>query len=160
MPENLSTGLAGCSGSGDVFGTQQEHRLDSLACRAVILALSWDQVGDIARRFETLNPYDHKAVPGSILKIASRYSRGAEQTASEKSRPASRRFASEVTRSTNAFATPHVHPIRLTANLITPIRPLWRVPIVWLCATDRRRAPPAIWKRRICRSCSMPSAPR
>lgn len=32
-------------------------------------ALSWKQVDKISERFEALNPYDHKAVPGSILKI-------------------------------------------------------------------------------------------
>ncbi|HEU0049905.1 MAG TPA: hypothetical protein VFQ43_20115, partial [Nitrososphaera sp.] len=34
-----------------------------------ITALSWDEVQHIVDRFETLNPYDPKLVPGSILKI-------------------------------------------------------------------------------------------
>lgn len=34
-----------------------------------VKALTWDQVRDIAKRFESLNPYDRNAVPGSILKI-------------------------------------------------------------------------------------------
>jgi hypothetical protein len=34
-----------------------------------IKALSWKDVDDIAKRFESLNPYDRKKVPGSILKI-------------------------------------------------------------------------------------------
>jgi DNA polymerase type B, organellar and viral len=34
-----------------------------------IKALTWKDVRDIANRFETLNPYDPGAVPGSILKI-------------------------------------------------------------------------------------------
>ena len=34
-----------------------------------IKGLTWAQVRDIAKRFETLNPYDRDAVPGSILKI-------------------------------------------------------------------------------------------
>jgi hypothetical protein len=34
-----------------------------------IKALSWGQVETIADRFSSLNPYDRKAVPGSILKI-------------------------------------------------------------------------------------------
>ena len=34
-----------------------------------IKALSWAQVRNISKRFESLNPYDRKAVPGSILKI-------------------------------------------------------------------------------------------
>lgn len=34
-----------------------------------IKALSWEQVEQIAGRFASLNPYDRKAVPGSILKI-------------------------------------------------------------------------------------------
>lgn len=36
---------------------------------AVIKALSWKQVEEIAKRFEALNPYDRGAVSGSILKI-------------------------------------------------------------------------------------------
>jgi hypothetical protein len=32
-------------------------------------ALSWQQVEEIAKRFQSLNPYDKTAVPGSILKI-------------------------------------------------------------------------------------------
>ena len=36
---------------------------------AKIHALSWEQVRDIAKRFEALNPYDKHIVPGSILKI-------------------------------------------------------------------------------------------
>ena len=34
-----------------------------------ITALSWDEVQNIVDRFESLNPYDRKLVPGSILKI-------------------------------------------------------------------------------------------
>jgi len=34
-----------------------------------VKALTWEQVRDIAKRFEALNPYDRDAVPGSILKI-------------------------------------------------------------------------------------------
>jgi hypothetical protein len=34
-----------------------------------VLALSWEQVQSITRRFEALNPYDRGAVPGSILEI-------------------------------------------------------------------------------------------
>jgi hypothetical protein len=34
-----------------------------------ITALSWDEVQSIVDRFEPLNPYDRKLVPGSILKI-------------------------------------------------------------------------------------------
>jgi hypothetical protein len=37
--------------------------------RAAIKALSWEEVDEITRRFEALNPYDRKVVPGSILKI-------------------------------------------------------------------------------------------
>src|ERR1039458_5303760 len=37
--------------------------------RAAIKALSWEEVDEITRRFATLNPYDRKIVPGSILKI-------------------------------------------------------------------------------------------
>src|SRR5258705_8541160 len=36
---------------------------------APITALSWDEVQGIVDRFEPLNPYDRKLVPGSILKI-------------------------------------------------------------------------------------------
>lgn len=35
----------------------------------VIKALSWPEVRDISHRFDALNPYDHDAVPTSILKI-------------------------------------------------------------------------------------------
>ncbi len=34
-----------------------------------VQALSWEQVREIAKRFEVLNPYDKRIVPGSILKI-------------------------------------------------------------------------------------------
>jgi hypothetical protein len=34
-----------------------------------ITALSWAEVQEITDRFESLNPYNHKLVPGSILKI-------------------------------------------------------------------------------------------
>lgn len=34
-----------------------------------VRALSWKQVEGIAERFKTLNPYDRKAIPASILKI-------------------------------------------------------------------------------------------
>ena len=37
--------------------------------RPAIKALSWRQVAGIRKRFESLNPYDRKAVPGSILKL-------------------------------------------------------------------------------------------
>jgi hypothetical protein len=37
--------------------------------QAGIKALSWEQLNEIARNFEALNPYDREAVPGSILKI-------------------------------------------------------------------------------------------
>jgi hypothetical protein len=34
-----------------------------------VRALSWTELDEIVARFETLNPYDREAVPGSILKI-------------------------------------------------------------------------------------------
>ncbi|WP_353061945.1 DNA polymerase [Tunturibacter psychrotolerans] len=34
-----------------------------------IKALSWNEVEEIANRFEALNPYDRDAIPGSVLKI-------------------------------------------------------------------------------------------
>jgi hypothetical protein len=34
-----------------------------------IKAITWAQVREISKRFESLNPYDREAVPGSILKI-------------------------------------------------------------------------------------------
>jgi hypothetical protein len=34
-----------------------------------IKAVTWNQVEDIAKKFESLNPYDRDSVPGSILKI-------------------------------------------------------------------------------------------
>ena len=37
--------------------------------KPAITALSWAQVAAIAKRFETLNPYDRSAIPGSVLKI-------------------------------------------------------------------------------------------
>jgi hypothetical protein len=39
-----------------------------------INALSWQQVDEIVDRFESLNPYDRKAIPGSILQIEKRNS--------------------------------------------------------------------------------------
>ena len=43
--------------------------LQSLRRGSAIRALSWQQVEDIAARFVALNPYDRRAVPGSILKV-------------------------------------------------------------------------------------------
>ncbi|HEY1655167.1 MAG TPA: DNA polymerase [Candidatus Tumulicola sp.] len=37
--------------------------------KPAIKTLSWAQVDAIAKRFETLNPYDRSAIPGSVLKI-------------------------------------------------------------------------------------------
>jgi hypothetical protein len=37
--------------------------------KQAVKALSWKDVDRIAQRFESLNPYDRKSVPGSILKI-------------------------------------------------------------------------------------------
>ena len=34
-----------------------------------VKALPWNQVRGIVDRFETLNPYDRKVIPGSILNI-------------------------------------------------------------------------------------------
>jgi hypothetical protein len=34
-----------------------------------ITAMSWDEVDDIIREFENLNPYDRELIPGSILKV-------------------------------------------------------------------------------------------
>jgi hypothetical protein len=51
-------GLVPCPGGADRIGK-----------REAIRALSWDQVDKLADRFEALNPYDRKAIPGSILKI-------------------------------------------------------------------------------------------
>jgi hypothetical protein len=52
-------GLIACSG-GDL-------RLPNGA--EAVRALSWEDVRGIQRRFESLNPYDRRAVPGSVLKI-------------------------------------------------------------------------------------------
>lgn len=53
-------GLISCPGGPHLIGDQP-----------AIKALSWNQVADIATRFEALNPYDRNAIPGSILKIES-----------------------------------------------------------------------------------------
>jgi hypothetical protein len=37
--------------------------------REAVLALTWEQVREIANKFASLNPYNRDAVPGSILKI-------------------------------------------------------------------------------------------
>ena len=37
--------------------------------RDAVKALTWNEVRELARKFELLNPYDRSAVPGSILKI-------------------------------------------------------------------------------------------
>lgn len=37
--------------------------------REVIRALSWNQVDGISKKFAALNPYDRKAIKGSILKV-------------------------------------------------------------------------------------------
>lgn len=36
---------------------------------SAVLALSWQQVNDIVQRFESLNPYNRKFIPGSVLKV-------------------------------------------------------------------------------------------
>ncbi len=56
---NESGGLVPCEGG--------PHRLPD--GREAIRALSWEVVDSIVNRFEALNPYDPKVVPGSILKI-------------------------------------------------------------------------------------------
>jgi hypothetical protein len=53
-------GLIPCPGGSSLIGD-----------KPAIKALSWKQVGDVATRFEALNPYDRSAIPGSILKIES-----------------------------------------------------------------------------------------
>jgi hypothetical protein len=35
----------------------------------VVNALSWDQVNELVKKFEALNPYDRNVIPGSVLKI-------------------------------------------------------------------------------------------
>jgi hypothetical protein len=35
----------------------------------VVNALSWDQVNELVKKFEALNPYDRDVIPGSVLKI-------------------------------------------------------------------------------------------
>ena len=52
-------GLVPCEGG--------PHRLPD--GRAAVEALSWDQVDDIVRRLDALNPYDRDAVPEAVLKI-------------------------------------------------------------------------------------------
>lgn len=52
-------GLVRCSG-----GSHRDKR-----ARECVQALSWAQVGEIVKRFESLNPYDRSAIPGSILKL-------------------------------------------------------------------------------------------
>src|SRR5439155_19601455 len=37
--------------------------------REGVTALSWKQVDDISKQFAALNPYDRRAIPGSVLKI-------------------------------------------------------------------------------------------
>ena len=51
-------GLLACPGG--------PHRLPD--GREAVKALSWSEVEEIRQRFASLNPYDHDAVPGSILK--------------------------------------------------------------------------------------------
>ena len=34
-----------------------------------VLALSWEQVSSIVKRFEALNPYNRESIPGSVLKV-------------------------------------------------------------------------------------------
>jgi hypothetical protein len=42
---------------------------DRIGRKPAVCALSWERVESISKRFESLNPYDRNAVPGSILKI-------------------------------------------------------------------------------------------
>lgn len=43
--------------------------LERIGRKSAVRALSWKQVDSISNRFESLNPYDRNAVPGSVLKI-------------------------------------------------------------------------------------------
>ena len=48
--------------------------------REAVRALSWAQVDGIVQRFATLNPYDRRAVPGSILKVEKENFEGGDPT--------------------------------------------------------------------------------
>ena len=56
---NKTGGLISCTGG----------HLHTETSEAAIQALSWEQVNGIAEKFTSLNPYDRKAITGSVLKI-------------------------------------------------------------------------------------------
>jgi DNA polymerase elongation subunit (family B) len=55
--------------SAAIVATKDGRQIAMPDCAEVITALSWAEVERIVNRFESLNPYDRKLVPGSILKI-------------------------------------------------------------------------------------------
>ena len=65
MADTDSMGIVASSEGGLVPCSGGTHQLDG---DDAVLALSHRQVEQIRGRFEALNPYDHAAVPGSILK--------------------------------------------------------------------------------------------
>jgi hypothetical protein len=55
--------------SAAIVSTKDRQRIPMPDGAAPITALSWVEVQHIVDRFESLNPYDRKLVPGSILKL-------------------------------------------------------------------------------------------
>jgi hypothetical protein len=55
--------------SAAIVSTKQRKRIAMPDGAKPITALSWSEVQSIVDRFESLNPYDPKLIPGSILKV-------------------------------------------------------------------------------------------
>jgi hypothetical protein len=55
--------------SAAIVSTKNRQRIPVPVGAAAITALSWDEVQHIVDSFASLNPYDRKLVPGSILKV-------------------------------------------------------------------------------------------
>jgi hypothetical protein len=66
MEDTDSIAIVATENGGPVACPGGSHSLDG---REAVMALSWEQVHEISKQFEALNPYNREAVPGSILKI-------------------------------------------------------------------------------------------
>jgi hypothetical protein len=55
--------------SGAIVSTEHRQKISMPDGAEPITAISWNDVDKIVQKFETLNPYNRKLVPGSILKV-------------------------------------------------------------------------------------------
>jgi hypothetical protein len=55
--------------SAAIVSTEHRQTIPMPDGERLITAISWNEVDDIIREFENLNPYDRELIPGSILKV-------------------------------------------------------------------------------------------